>query len=75
MNGISLQKFSRFDRTLHTSASVLARRWNEKNQPPFQSELKNPVAEVFGPSEAWPEDQVMPNFRPASNLHAKITLF
>ena len=30
----------------------------EKSEPPFQSELKNPIAEVYGGAEAWPENEV-----------------
>ena len=46
-------------RNLHNSMSVcLPKRWKEKSEPPFQSELKNPVSEVFGGVESWPEDEV-----------------
>ena len=37
------------------------KRWKEKSALPFQSELKNPVAEVYGGMENWPADKVKKN--------------
>ena len=46
-------------RTFHTTTSVtFPKRWKEKSEVPFQSELTNPVAEVYGPTESWPENEV-----------------
>ena len=46
-------------RCLNTSATIqFPKRWKEKSEPPFQSELKNPIAEVYGGAEAWPENEV-----------------
>ena len=48
-----------FHRHFQTSSIVCKeKRWKEKSALPFQSELKNPVAEVYGGMEAWPEDKV-----------------
>ena len=53
---ISIQITSR---CLHTSpVTLFPKRWKEKSEPPFQSELKNPIAEVYGGAEAWPENEV-----------------
>merc|ERR1711997_1314451 len=60
MNGGSLLRISHRipRRCFHiSSAALFPKRWKEKSEPPFQSELKNPVAEVYGGAEAWPEDQ------------------
>ena len=46
-------------RCVHTSpVTLFPKRWKEKSEPPFQSELKNPIAEVYGGAEAWPENEV-----------------
>ena len=46
-------------RTFHTTTLVtFPKRWKEKSEVPFQSELTNPVAEVYGPTESWPENEV-----------------
>ena len=46
-------------RTFQTTTSVtFPKRWKEKSEVPFQSELTNPVAEVYGPTESWPENEV-----------------
>ena len=61
MNGGSLLRISHRipRRSFHiSSAALFPKRWKEKSEPPFQSELKNPIAEVYGGAEAWPEDQV-----------------
>ena len=52
-------------RKIHNSTSLFfPKRWKEKTEVPFQSELKNPVAEVYGAAEAWPDDEVRrPSFR------------
>ena len=57
---LNRQIFSKESRRLiHSSTTVLfPKRWQEKSEPPFQSELTNPVAEVFGGAESWPEDEV-----------------
>ena len=45
--------------SFHTSSSAqLPKRWKEKTAVPFQSELRNPVAEVYGGAERWPDDEV-----------------
>ena len=40
-----------------TSLAQFPKRWREKSEPPFKSEFQNPVAEVYGGAESWPEDQ------------------
>ena len=58
MNSILLRRINSKS-SFHTSSSVLfPKRWKEKSEVPFQSELTNPVAEVFGASESWPENEV-----------------
>ena len=60
MNSILLRRIN--SKSFHTSSSVLfPKRWKEKSEVPFQSELTNPVAEVFGASESWPENEVWKN--------------
>ena len=47
-----------FHRHFQTSSIVCKeKRWKEKSALPFQSELKNPVAEVYSVIEAWPADK------------------
>lgn len=61
MNSVKILSISRLisSKNIHTSSQVCkAKRWTEKSEPPFQSELKNPVAEVFGGAEAWPSNEV-----------------
>ena len=41
-------------RPLHASAPRCAKRWRQKKAVAFQSELRNPVAEVYGGSEDNP---------------------
>jgi hypothetical protein len=41
-----------------TSTCAMPKRWKEKSELPFQSDLKNPVEEVYGGSEMWPDDEV-----------------
>lgn len=53
-----LSKSISFRQFQTSSATNLPKRWKEKSEPAFQSELENPVAEVFGGAEAWPEDEV-----------------
>merc|ERR1719288_371645 len=56
MNSILLRRIN--SKSFHTSSSVLfPKRWKEKSEVPFQSELTNPVAEVYGASESWPENE------------------
>ncbi len=38
-----------------TCSVMAAKRWRKKNQPAFQSELRNPVAAVYGGSEMTAE--------------------
>ena len=61
MNSVSLFRISSQIRLryLNTSATTqFPKRWKEKSEPPFQSELRNPIAEVYGGAEAWPENEV-----------------
>ena len=61
MNSVTLFRISSKlgFRCLNTSATIqFPKRWKEKSEPPFQSELKNPIAEVYGGAEAWPENEV-----------------
>ena len=40
------------------SVLQMSKRWTEKTEVPFKSEFKNPVAEVYGGAEAWPDEMV-----------------
>ena len=58
-----------FHRHFQTSSIVCKeKRWKEKSVLPFQSELKNPVAEVYGGIEHWPADKVKKCLKFRNNL-------
>merc|ERR1711976_92256 len=38
------------------SALAMSKRWKEKTELPFENEFRNPVAEVYGAAESWPDD-------------------
>ena len=40
------------------TALGMSKRWKEKTELPFETEFRNPVAEVYGATESWPEDVV-----------------
>ena len=57
-------KMRKLEMALNSTSLFFPKRWKEKTEVPFQSELKNPVAEVYGAAEAWPDDEVRrPSFR------------
>ena len=64
-----------FHRHFQTSSIVCKeKRWKEKSVLPFQSELKNPVAEVYGGIEHWPADKVKKCLKFRNNLSFSILL-
>lgn len=40
------------------AALAMSKRWKEKTELPFENEFRNPVAEVYGAAESWPDDVV-----------------
>ena len=40
------------------STLAMSKRWKEKTELPFENEFRNPVAEVYGAAESWPDDVV-----------------
>ena len=56
---LALKSVPRIAKSFHTTAVVpMAKRWKEKTTPAFQTELTNPVSEVYGANERWPDDEV-----------------
>lgn len=61
MNLVRKSSFSLIYRHFSTCSRLDGRnpdKWVGKSEPPFKSEFKNPVAEVYGGAESWAEDQV-----------------